>query len=183
MADRSGSGKTRNGTDGIDEDEMSAVSQIKSAQKKGGAKKIIFILILVIFILGGGFAAYHFLFSKNNKNSKTSGKPAAFSPQKTPGPMMGLKPFLTNLADRGATSYIKVSISIELKQGANTGLFKKLIPEIRNNIIMILNSKTSGDVKNPEGIISLRHQIARSLNRVLGSGTVIGVYFNNYLVQ
>lgn len=171
------------GIEDVNEDDMSMISQIESSGKKsGGFKKLLFILIPLILVLGGGgFAAYRFLFAKNNIN-KNVGKIIATS-QTSPGPMIELKPFLTNLADKNKTSYIKVSMSIELKQGGNIGLFKQLMPKIRNNIIMILSSKTTREINTPEGIVSLRHQIARSLNRILGAGTVIGVYFNNYLVQ
>jgi flagellar FliL protein len=167
----------------IDDDEMSTISKIESSEnKKGGIKKLLFILIPAILILGGGgFAAYHFLLAKPN-NKKSISKPAPVS-QLKPGPMINLKPFLTNLADKDKTSYVKVSISIELKQGSNIGAFKQLTPQIRNRIILILSSKTSREINKPQGIISLRHQIARSLNQVLGDGTVTGVYFNNYLVQ
>lgn len=166
----------------VNEDDISAVSQIESAKKKVGIKKLLFILIPAVLVLGGGgFAAYHFLFAKNNSNKNAAQLTAQYPT--APGPMIELKPFLTNLADKGKTSYIKVSMSIELKQGGNAGLFKQLTPKIRNSIIMILSSKTTAEINTPEGIVSLRHQIARSLNRILGDGTVIGVYFNNYLVQ
>ncbi len=189
MAEKSSKPQSNNNTndnkgiEDVNEDDMSTISQIESSGKKGGGfKKLIFILIPIILILGGGgFAAYHFLFAKNNIN-KNTGKIIAPS-QISPGPMIELKPFLTNLADKNKTSYIKISMSIELKQGGNIGLFKQLTPKIRNSIIMILSSKTTREINTPEGIVSLRHQIARSLNRILGDGTVIGVYFNNYLVQ
>ncbi|MHB8231576.1 MAG: flagellar basal body-associated FliL family protein [bacterium] len=182
MADKQNGGKPEKELGNIDEDEMSAISQIESSKKKGGGiKKLLFILIPAVLLLGGGgFAAYHFLLAK--PKSKAPSKPANVSSLK-PGPMINLKPFLTNLADKDKTSYIKVSISIELKQGSNPGTFKQLTPQIRNSIIMIMSSKTSREINTPQGILSLRHQIARSLNRILGDGTVTAVYFNNYLVQ
>ena len=187
MAEKSSKAQSNNNNGnkeigGVSEDDISAVSQIESAKKKGGIKKLLFILIPAVLILGGGgFAAYHFLFAKSNKN-KNMGK-LTLPSSSAPGPMIELKPFLSNLADKNKTSYIKVSMSIELKAGGNAGLFKQLTPKIRNSIIMILSSKTTREIDTPEGIVSLRHQIARSLNRILGDGTVIGVYFNNYLVQ
>ena len=181
MADNQNEGKSNKELGNIDEDEMSTISKMELSQKKGGKKKLLFILIPVVLVLGGGgFAAYHFLFAKTKVNGPS--KPVNVSLIK-PGPMINLKPFLTNLADKDKTAYIKVSISIELKQGSNLGAFKQLTPQIRNRIIMIMSSKTSMEINTPQGILSLRHQIARSLNQILGDGTVAGVYFNNYLVQ
>ena len=181
MADDKNEGKSNMELGNIDEDEMSTISQIESSKKKGGEKKLLFILIPALLVLGGGgFAAYHFLFAQTK--AKAPSKPVGVS-QIKPGPMINLKPFLTNLADKDKTAYIKVSISIELKQGSNLGTFKQLTPQIRNRIIMIMSSKTSREINTPQGILSLRHQIARSLNQILGDGTVTGVYFNNYLVQ
>lgn len=169
---------------GVSDDDLSTISQIESSGKKGkgGKKKLLFIIIPVLLVLGGGgFAAYHFLLA--GKNKKKSPEAAVIKPQTSPGPMIKLKSFLTNLADENKTAYVKVSMSIELKQGGNVGLFKQSIPKIRNSIIMILSAKTSKEINTPQGIVSLRHQIARNLNQILGNGTVVGVYFNNYLVQ
>ncbi len=182
MADKQNAEKSNKELGNIDEDELSTISQIESSKKKGGGiKKILFLAIPAVVVLGGGgFAAYHFLFAK----SKTAAPAKPANAAKTaPGPMINLKPFLTNLADKDKTSYIKVSISVEMKTGTDLGRIKQLTPQIRNTIIMIMSSKTSDEVNTPEGIVSLRHQIARSLNRILGDGTVTGVYFNNYLVQ
>lgn len=175
-------GKKEKEMENIDEEDLSKLSELGPAEKKGGSKKIIFILVPLIAILGGGgFAAYHFLLNKKTEHG-TKGKLTQVA-RKAPGPMIKLEPFLTNLADENQTSYIKVSISLELKAGTDPAEIKQYMPQIRNAVIMILNSKTTQDIKNPSGIVSLRHQIARSLNQVLGEGSVTGVYFNSYLVQ
>ncbi len=176
-------GKTDKELGNVEDNEMSTISQIEASNKKGGKKKLLFIIVPLILILGGGgFAAYHFLFAKKSKTSVN--KPVAFSlSNMQPGPMVKLKPFLTNLANTNRSAYVKVSMSIELKPGSNVGTFKQFTPQVRNRIIMILSSKTSKEIDSPQGQLSLRHQIARSLNQLLGDGTVIGVYFNNYLVQ
>lgn len=168
---------------GGDDSELSSIEGLdsKKIKNKSGLKKIIFIVVPILIILGGGFAVYHFILSK------PAGKvaPNAINVRKniTPGNMIELKPFLTNLANKNSSSYVKASITVELKPGGNAGLFKQLTPQIRNSIIMILSSKTSHEINTPAGITALRHQIARSLNRILGRGQVVSVYFNNYLVQ
>lgn len=182
MADEKKAGKGDKELGGMD-DEMATISQLESNKIGGGGgkKKIIILAALVVLLGGGGFAAYHFLLAKKSVK-KPANKPA--ETKKAPvGPMFDLKPFLTNLADQNHTSYIKVDISLEFKQGTDIAKIKQLTPQIRNNIIMIMSSKTSNEINSPEGMVSLRHQIARSLNMLLGAGTVTGVYFNNYLVQ
>jgi flagellar FliL protein len=175
--------QTANKELGGEDAELSSIAGLdsKKIKKKSGLKKIIFFIAPLLFLLGGGFAVYHFFLAK------PSGKPLnkAINVRKniTPGPMIELKPFLTNLANKNSSSYAKVSITVELKPGGNAALFKQLTPQIRNSIIMILSSKTSHEINTPAGITALRHQIARSLNRILGQGQVISVYFNNYLVQ
>ncbi|MHB1664205.1 MAG: flagellar basal body-associated FliL family protein [bacterium] len=163
--------------------ELSSVEGLdsKKIKNKSGLKKIIFIVVPLLILLGGGFAVYRFILSK------PAGKipPGAINVRKniTPGNMIELKPFLTNLANKNSSSYVKASITVELKPGGNAALLKQLTPQIRNSIIMILSSKTSHEINTPAGITALRHQIARSLNRILGRGQVVSVYFNNYLVQ
>ena len=164
-----------------DEEEMAALSQMEPPRKRGGKKKIIILIAAVLIVGGGGFAAYHFLFA--SKKGKGPVSAPAQAKKTVPGPMLNLKPFLTNLADQDKTSYVKVDISLEFKPGTDPGNVKQLTSQIRNNIIMILSSKTSKEINSPEGMVSLRHEIARSLNVLLGAGTVTGVYFNNYLVQ
>ena len=183
MADGKGTGKTSKEMGNLgDDEEMATISQMEPPKKgSGGKKKIIILLALILVLGGGGFAAYHFMFAKK-KGKSSANKPAA-AEQAVPGPLLHLKPFLTNLADQDRTAYAKVDISLEFKPGTNTGNIKQFVPQIRNNILMIMSSKTSKEISSPEGMVSLRHQIARSLNVILGAGTVTGVYFNNYLVQ
>lgn len=169
----------------INEDELSSIAQIESSnKKKGGMKKLLFIVLPLLIILGGGgFAAYHFLLAKKAKTQKSKVKTSSTITQQNIGPMLNLKPFLTNLANKNSSSFVKVSVSLEFKPGTNLAAMKSFVPIIRNNILIILSSKTSGEINSPEGIRSLRHQIARGLNRILGHGKVIGVYFNEYMVQ
>ncbi len=184
MAKRADNGQLNIDKDGenIDEDDAATISQMGSVGKKsGGSKKLLVMVISTLIAGGGGFAGYHFLSAKNKTNKKTG--EVVVKSRIAPGHMVELKPFLTNLADKDRTAYIKVTMVIELRRGGNVPLFKRLTPEIRNNIIMILNSKTTAGINTPDGIVSLRHEIARGLNRILGAGAVVDVYFNNYLVQ
>ena len=150
-------------------------------QQKGGKKKlfILFALFLVVLLAGGG-AAYFFLFGK--KDTKEEKKPS-LSEQEV-GIMYKLDPaFIVNLADPEATVYARVSITLELANQEVLQEVQKKEPMIRDAIIEIISSKTSEELKRPEGKEQLKMEILKRINTILTKGGVRNVYFIEFVVQ
>ena len=162
----------------------------EAEQPKKKSKLLLFIIIGVVLILvAGGAAAYFFLFSQPSdkelaqqiKQEQKQQKPKQQGPKV--GVFMPLDPFIVNLADPQATHFLKATITLELVDDSAKKEADKLLPAIRNDIILLLSSQTMDDVITTEGKMRLRDQLITRLNHILGPDKVKNVYFSQFIVQ
>jgi flagellar protein FliL len=79
-----------------------------------------------------------------------------------------LDPFTVNLADREAERYAQVGITLELVDPKAGDLLKAYMPAIRNNILLVLASKTAGQMMEHEGKLQLAAEIRAAALKPLG---------------
>ncbi len=162
-----------------------------AAENKGKKFPLLLVIIGAVVLLAAAAGAYFFLFSTPsdeqlaNEIAKDSGGTGA---PETPvgmkvGFMMELDPFIVNLADPKARHYVKTTITLELKDEGVKSEVEKLMPRIRNDIIFLLSSQTMEDILTMDGKIQLRDEIIARLNRILGEGRLLNVYFSSLVVQ
>ncbi len=156
---------------------------------KKKSKLLLFIIIgVVVVLLAGGVAAYFFLFSQpSDKELAQQIKQEQQKKAKQQGPTVGvfmpLDPFIVNLADPQARHFLKATIVLELADNSAKSEASKLLPVIRNSIIILLTSQTMDDIITTEGKMRLRDQLLIRLNHILGPDKVENVYFSQFIVQ
>ncbi len=150
-------------------------------EQKGGKKKLFILLIFLVILLAGGGIAYFFLFGK--KEEKKEEQKPRLAEQEI-GIMYKLEPaFIVNLADPEATVYARISITLELANQEVLQEVQKKEPVIRDAIIEIVSSKTSEDLRKPEGREQLKMEILKRINTILTKGGVRNVYFTEFVIQ
>ncbi len=151
-------------------------------EQKGGKKKLFILLaLLLVLLLAGGGAAYFFIFGKQEEK-KEEQKPKLA--EQEVGVMYKLDPpFIVNLADPEATVYARISITLELANQQVLQEVQKKEPVIRDAIIEIISSKTSEDLRKPEGREQLKMEILKRINTILTKGGVRNVYFTEFVIQ
>lgn len=173
---------------------MAAQDKEKDVAEGGEKKKkpiLLFIIIGVVVLLLCGGGAYFFLFSGPSDEEiaqqieAEQGKPVETVKKEAPkvGVMYAMDPFVVNLADPKARHYVKATIILELRDDNVKEEADKLLPRIRNDIILLLSSQTLEDVITMEGKIRLRDEIMARVTRVLGEDSVNNVYFSSFVVQ
>lgn len=101
------------------------------------------------------------------------------------GKMVTLDQFTVNLSTPGsvAPKFARVNISLEVPTAdAETEVTFKM-PQIRNAIIDLFNSKRASDLATSEGRDYLKEEIKNALNSFMITGKVKGVYFTNIAVS
>jgi len=101
----------------------------------------------------------------------------------TLGTIVPMRDYLVNLIDYGGRRYLKVSLSLEVKDEKVSAEIETKKTVLRNYIINILSSKTFNDIKSVEGKSHLRKAIILKCNFILKSGKVLNVYFNDFIIQ
>lgn len=155
-----------------------------AAPAKGGKKKLFIIIgaVVALLLVAGGGAVFY-LKSKaaaaaaaeeggeaadGHKEKKAKAAAAPVRDPKTAPTFVPLDPFTVNLADRDAERYAQVGLSLEIEDPKQADAIKAFMPVIRNNILMVLAHKTSGELLQRDGKEKLAREIQRETARALG---------------
>ncbi len=157
--------------------------------KKGSSKLLLIIIVLLVLIIAGGAGAFFLLYSapsdeeiaKEIQKDETPAVTTSDEPQI--GITVELKPFIVNLADPKASHFLKATITLEVKDDKAKDLTDKMLPKIRNDILLLLSSQTLEDVISIEGKVRLRDEIMARVSRIIGRGRLKNVYFSQFVVQ
>jgi flagellar FliL protein len=98
------------------------------------------------------------------------------------GRMITLDQFTVNLSAPGSATakYVRVNISLEVPTDDAEGEVTSKMPQVRNVIIDLFNSKRPNDLATAEGRDYLKEEIRNALNGFLINGKVKGVFFTNF---
>jgi flagellar basal body-associated protein FliL len=101
------------------------------------------------------------------------------------GRMVTLEQFTVNLSTPGSVNpkFVRVNISLEVPTEDAEAEVNTKMPQVRNAIIDLFNSKRSTDLATAEGRDYLKEEIRNALNGFLVSGKVKGVYFTNFALS
>ncbi len=100
------------------------------------------------------------------------------------GKMVTLEQFTINLATPGSVTpkYARVNISLEVPNTDTENEVNSKMPQIRNAIIDLFNSKRPSDLATAEGRDYLKEEIKNALNGFMVTGKIRGVFFTNFAV-
>ncbi|MBC7690445.1 MAG: flagellar basal body-associated FliL family protein [Methylotenera sp.] len=99
--------------------------------------------------------------------------------------MMALEQFTVNLSTPGsaAPKFVRVNIALEVPNDEAEGEVTQKMPQVRNAIIDLFNSKRPADLGTTEGREFIKEEIKNALNGFMISGKVKGVFFTNFAVS
>lgn len=101
------------------------------------------------------------------------------------GKMLPLEQFTVNLATVGsaAARFARVDISLEVPTDDTEAELARKMPQVRNTIIDLFNSKRPSDLATPEGRNYLKDEIKNALNSFLITGKIKGVFFTGFALS
>ncbi|MBI2712038.1 MAG: flagellar basal body-associated FliL family protein [Bdellovibrio sp.] len=101
------------------------------------------------------------------------------------GKMVTLDQFTVNLSTPGSVNpkFVRVNISLELPNDDVEAEVNSKMPQVRNVVIDLFNSKRASDVSTPEGRDYLKEEIKNALNSFLVNGKVKGVFFTSFALS
>jgi flagellar FliL protein len=155
------------------------VTDVLPTKKPFGRKKKILVIAAVVALLlaGGGAGAVYWLKKRAAAQAAEEVEPAPveeaqaptekFDPKAVPV-FVPLEMFTVNLADREAERYAQIGITLELTDAKASDQIKNYMPAIRNNILMVLSHKTSKELLERDGKLTLASEIVREAVRPLG---------------
>ena len=100
------------------------------------------------------------------------------------GNMVTLDLFTVNLSTPGSSTpkFVRVAVSLEVPTDEAVGEVNQKMPQVRNAIIDLFNSKRPTDLASTEGRDFIKEEIRNALNSFMVSGKVKSVFFTNFAV-
>ena len=171
----------------------------EEGKKKSGLIKLIIIGVGGLLVLGGGgFAAYKFFFApksavegsaeaghgEKKEEKKEEHKSEGHGKEEKAPPVFKFEPIVANLADPGGRRYIRLTLSLDIKDESLKKQIESHMPEIRDSVILLLSSKTSADLIPVAGKLKLRIEILKIINSSLGgTGQVNSLLYDDIVIQ
>lgn len=161
-------------------------------------KKGLLIAIIAVAIIGMGAGAYFFLGGKKGADAPKAGHEAGAEaasqgaeggghggqqPAQAKNSLFNLEPFIVNLQDNSGTRYLKLTVNLELTDGASTLELTSQATQIRDSLIILLSSKSYADIGTVEGKYLMRDEIVARVNQFLSKGKVKTAYFSDFVIQ
>lgn len=175
----------------------------KKEQEGKPAKKfpvmiVVIAAVALVVIAGASAGVYYMVFkskgapkgeedhgTKQEQVKKEEGKASGHGGEggESAGSTKPLDPFIVNLADTQGQRYLKAVIQLETESPAVDHEINAKIPQIRDEVLMILSNKTYDDVASVAGKRMLKREITQAINKYLVEGRVLNVYFTEFVVQ
>jgi len=149
-------------------------------KKKGGFIKLLAIVLLAV--AGGGAGAYFYFV----KAAPAHAKEAEPEPPPAPTGILALEPFVVNLADTGATRFIRVTLSLVLQDEAQAKELEEHAIEkarVRSAILELLAEQHADKLVTPEGKDELKKSIAERIEHAAHELKVVDVLFSEFVIQ
>ncbi len=147
---------------------------------------LIGVMMMLMLGLGGGlFMMWNKLSALNAQSVADAGEQPdeVVSLEQSLGPIFSLDTFIVNLADKGGTRYLRVTMDLELGNSDLEDELHKRLPQVRDSLLMILPSKRFEDISTVQGKTALRNEMLEALNGYLGQGKITNIYFKEFVVQ
>ena len=157
-------------------------------------KVVIIIAAAFLLIMGMMGAGFFFMYQKmnqtvaqvQNQNSEKAEEEAAAAAAEEAnkmGPIFRMDTMIVNLADQGGKRYLRITMEFEISSEELIPEIEKRMPQIRDAILMILPTKQYADIGTTEGKIQLRDELMANLNMLLKTGSIVTIYFSEFVVQ
>ncbi len=160
---------------------------VAAGKGKAGSKKFIILGIVVLLLAGGGYAGWNFFvpgkFLKKGDEVIAKTGESGEAMKMAPGIMHEMEPFIVNLLDQDGRRYLKTTVELQIGNKDEEKELVERIPQIRDAVLLLLTSKSFGDISTPEGKIQLRNELIARINQVLQRPTVRALYFTEFVVQ
>jgi flagellar FliL protein len=176
-----------------DDDTTSGEAAEGEAEKQGFVKKllgnkkmlIIVAVALLLMLGGGGAGAYFFLFSSPPDDAS---KQAASEPQVPIVPpqvaFYDVPDIVVNIqSPDGSPAYLKLSVSLELKNADEEAGLKVLMPRIVDQFQSYLRELRVDDLKGSASVMRLKEELLRRINVAAKPYSVSDVLLKEMIVQ
>lgn len=167
----------------MSDDAESAAKPPASAGVAGKTSKVV-LALLVLNLGASGFGAFKLVTAQ-----PVSAAPAPEEKHETnekievTGPVIAMDPFVVNLNEPAASRYLKVTMQAELVTREAEALLDKNKQVIRDTVLGYLSSLKLTDTLGAEAKDTMRAEVLKRIEAVVGPRKVRRLFFQEFVVQ
>lgn len=150
-------------------------------EEKPKRSPILIIGIVIVLIIIGAGLAWFFLRGDITPAEEEKASVEKQVPEEIT--LVSVPQFLVNLSDPLGRRFIKMTISIEAPNPQIAAKVEKQMFQIRDKIILLLSSKTYGDLAALDSKIFLKNEIVERINQVIAPDTIRQIYISDMIIQ
>jgi len=149
-------------------------------KRRFSRRLLLFVILPLVLLLAGG-AGYYFFFFKKAQQATQAEKPPP--PPKT-YVFYNMPGFVVNLpAAAGRSSFLKVTIALELDSQADVPKVQAVMPRIVDHVQAYLRELRPEDVKGTAGLQRMRQEMLDRVTEAAPAAKVDGVLLQELLLQ
>jgi len=160
----------------------------ENEEASGGSKKMMFIIIAAVLLIGGGAAAFFFMGGDSDEQAESEVSEEEVVVEKGPAIYIGVPNAITaNLpgAKKNRTVQIKMSFLVRSDEAKQS--IKQHMPQLKNDMLMLISQQTADELKLPEGRQKLQEAalttVQKTLTDLVGDPTIEKVLFVSFVMQ
>lgn len=165
---------------------------LPEAKKPRGKKGLIIGIVVVLLLAAGGGGAAYWKFgmaaasaaAEGDESDAAASTPDAKAPE-DPG-LVAFEPFLVNLTDDGAQSYLRVTLSLLVASEEKAKALEAkpvTLTRLRSALLEVLSTCTAAQVATAEGKTELKRAIKERVATLDPGIEVHDVLFSDFVVQ
>jgi len=166
----------------IEEEELDLESDEAKPKAKGGLGK--WLLVLLVLLLAGGGAvggAFYFLLDGDSSEGGQAAKPPPLIYHELQPELLG------NIEGAGRVRFVQVGVVLATRDRAVLEVVNQHMPVIRNDLLMLLSSKTYDVLITTEGKEATRQEMLEAIRTVVQAHTgepgIESIYFTAFVMQ
>lgn len=158
----------------------------EEAESGGKSKKIIIIGAAAALLIGGGIAA--FLMMSGDSTEEPAGEEQVEDVPKEPAQYVGVPEKLTsNVKGTKKSRTVQIQMSFVVRGDEAVDLVKDHMPQLKNDILMLLAEQSADELRTPEGRVALQQKsletVQATLTDISGEPTIEKVLFISFVMQ
>lgn len=152
---------------------------------QGATAVVVLLVILIILVSAIGISGA--LYVTGVIGNDVEAEPTVVVAKPKPPIYIALDPLVVNFDRNGRMGFLQAEIEVMARDERVEEALTRHAPVIRNNLLLLLSSKTYADVANREGKEQLRAEALAEINRVLleqeSGGQALDLYFTGFVMQ
>jgi len=160
----------------------------EASKEGGGSKKLIIIIAAAVLLIGAGVAAFFLLSGDDAPETDEEVAGEEVVEEKGPAIYIGVPNAITaNLAGAKKSRTVQIKMSFLVRSEEAKQNVKQHMPQLKNDVLMLVSQKSADDLKLPEGRQKLQEEalktVQNTLTNLVKDPTVERVLFVSFVMQ